>query len=148
MKNKQVNYLYIFAALALGACSTTAPVKKDDATIVQQRALDRWNLLIEHKPDKAYDYLTPGYRSTQTRDEYVKAKNQTQIHWQSVAPIDQKCDADMCTVRIMITSKVTLPQLQGHEVETQSPLTERWLKSDGQWYFLPDDVQKAAKKQP
>lgn len=149
MKSKQVNYLpalALLAAVALGGC--TAPVKKDDSTIVRERAVERWNLLIAHKPDQAYDYLSPGYRATQTRDEYVKSKNASVIHWQSIAPVDQKCESDTCVVHLVITSTVTLPQLQGHEVKSESPLTEHWLKTDGQWYFLPPDVQKAVQKLP
>lgn len=150
MKSRQVNYwtaTLVLALAALGGC--TAPVKKDDATVVRERAVARWNLLIAHKAEQAYDYLSPGYRATQSREDYAKAKNATQLRWQSVQPSEEKCEAETCTVRVIVTAKVMLTQPQGHEVETQSPVTEHWLKDNGQWYFLPEDVRApAATKQP
>jgi hypothetical protein len=150
VKSKQMNYLPALALLtaaALGGCAAPA-VKKDDAAVVRERAVERWNLLIAHKAEQAYDYLSPGYRATQTRDEYAKSKNSSQIHWQSVAPVDEKCEAETCVVHVIVTSNITLPQLQGHEVKSESPLTEQWLKTNGQWFFLPPDVQKAVQKLP
>lgn len=147
MKSKQINKLAtaaLLAAVALSGCTTA--VKKDDATVVQERAIQRWNLLIAHKAEQAYDYLSPGYRSTQPRDAYAKIKNSSPVRWESVKPLDNKCDGETCTVRLVITSKVVLPQLEGHDVESQSPVTERWLKSDGQWYFLPEEASKPAQK--
>jgi hypothetical protein len=119
-------------------------VKKDEGLVVQQRAIERWNLLIAHKGDKAYDYLAPGYRQTITRDQYASTIGGALVHWQSVKPLDQKCEADSCVVHVQVNSKVTIPQALNHEIDLQTPIKENWIRSSGTWYYLPDSRLGAA----
>src|SRR5690606_24177248 len=91
----------LFATLLTSACSSqsTRPdqagtdasaktVNKD----VERRALERWAFLIERKAEKAYDYLSPGYRQTKSRDEYAKEMNNRPVQWSKVLPYRQVCD--------------------------------------------------------
>jgi len=84
MKNRQVHIFHAaaaLAALALAGCG--AAVKKDDGAAVEARAAERWNLLIAHQAEKAYDYLTPGFRQTITREKYASDKNDVALRWKS-----------------------------------------------------------------
>jgi uncharacterized protein YchJ len=147
MKNKNV-YLYrgclLLAVLALAACGA---VRKDDATVVEARALERWNFLIAHQAEKAYDYLTPGFRQTITRQKYADDKNDVALRWKSARVIGHKCDADACTVTVMIDAQVKMPGV-GRPQAASLPTDERWVKLNGTWYYLPDTRLKATPVAP
>lgn len=148
MKSKKVYFL--IPAVAAAVLLMAGCQKKDPAAVVEQRSVERWNLLIAHQPVKAYDYLSPGYRTTHTLDQYVALIASARLKWKSVKSVSQECDNEVCTVRLEVTS--TVPgQAVGlpHDISTESPVTEQWVSSDGQWYFLPNsgikpaDMQKA-----
>jgi hypothetical protein len=128
------------AAAALAACA--APVKKDDGAAVEARALERWNLLIAHKAEKAYDYLTPGFRQTVTREKYASDKNDVAVRWQAATAGGHRCEGDTCTVTVMVDSLVKMPGI-GKPQNAKFPSEERWIRIDGTWYYLPDSRIKA-----
>ncbi len=61
------------------------------------------------------------------------------LRWKAAKIVGQECDADTCSVNLVVTS--TIPaQAAGlpRDIEHEAPVTERWVASEGQWYFLPD----------
>ncbi|TLY51502.1 MAG: hypothetical protein E6K53_07080 [Gammaproteobacteria bacterium] len=112
MKNIKI-YLWIVAAVMVPLL--VAGCRKDPEKIVPQRALERWNLLINHSPVKAYEYLSPGYRETHTLDQYVAFIGTARLKWKSVAVASQQCESEVCTV--ILTVKSTIPaQLMNGEL--------------------------------
>jgi hypothetical protein len=124
----------IFGAfvVVLGGCS----FGKDD---VEKRAVERWNYLIAHQADKAYDYLTPGTRATQTRENYAAAMNNRPVKWTAAKFNRKECDADRCKVYIDVSYSVAMPGggAAGKPVGTTSTQSETWVHVDDGWYFLP-----------
>jgi hypothetical protein len=118
--------------LALAGCANKASPDN-----VDRRAVERWNLLISHEADKAWDYLTPGYRATQPRGDYAKAMNTRPVVWKSATFHDKDCDAQRCTVHVDVTYGIPMPGMPGKTSEATSRQTETWLLVDGDWYFLP-----------
>lgn len=136
---KNVKVYYWIPALVLALMTFAGCQKQDPATIVPQRAIERWDLLIASHPVKAYEYLSPGYRSTHTLDQYVAYVATSRIKWKSARVVQQQCEAEVCTVHLMVKSTVpaTLASTT-RDLQLETPLTEQWIASDGQWYFLPD----------
>src|SRR5690349_24058732 len=93
-------------ALLLGGCNLG---NKDNAAEVDKRAIERWNYLIAHQAEKAYDYLSPGTRETQTRESYAAAMNTRPIKWTAVKFNRKECDADRCKVYIDVTYSLAMP---------------------------------------
>ena len=125
------------AALTLAGCGA---VKKDeDASVIKEKSVARWNMLIAHQAEKAYDFLSPGYRQTKDREAYAKEMNGRGVHWSKVAYGSQDCDAQVCHVRLVVDYSLHMPGPAG-TVNTSSPLTETWVKLDGIWYYLPDPL--------
>ena len=148
MKNRHVHIFHAataLAALALAGCG--AAVKKDDGAAVEARAAERWNLLIAHQAEKAYDYLTPGFRQTITREKYASDKNDVALRWKSAKVSGHSCDADACTVTVMIDAQVRMPGI-GQAQSTTMPSEERWVRVDRNWYYLPDTRLKATPVAP
>jgi uncharacterized protein YchJ len=142
VKNRKLYFARLcalLAPLALAACGGGAAVKEQNDSVLEQRSVERWNLLIQHKAEKAYDYLSPGTRSTETREKYAADMNNRPVHWQSVTYIDRKCDdPEACTVQLQASFSVNMSARMGHEVQSVTLLWERWIRTNGQWYYLPE----------
>ena len=126
--------------LALAACGGGAAVKAPaNDSALEKRSVERWSLLIAHKADKAYDYLSPGTRSTETREKYAADMNNRPVHWQSVTYVDRKCDdPDACTLQMQATYSVNMSARMGQDVQSATLVWERWIRVNGQWYYLPE----------
>ena len=121
--------------VALAGCNTNS----DPAADVEKRAIERWNFLIAHQAEKAYDYLSPGTRETQTRESYAGAMNSRPVKWTSAKFNRKECDADRCKVYIDVSYSVAMPGggAIGKAVESTSTQTETWVRVKDDWYFLP-----------
>ena len=148
MKSKKVYLLAKFAlavvALALAGCAGMAR-KDEDASVIKEKAVQRWDYLIAKKADKAYDFLSPGYRTTITRENYAFGMNNRPVSWEAVSYVDQQCETEVCTVHLKLKYKVAVNLHGVRQVRGDSPVTERWIKDSGRWYFLPDSGYKAPK---
>ena len=122
-------------ALALGGCD----FNKDPTADVDRRAVERWNYLVAHQAEKAYDYLSPGTRETQTRESYAAAMNNRPVQWSGAKFNHKECDADRCKVYIDVSYSVTMPGMgsSGKPVVSTSTQSEIWVHVDNEWYFLP-----------
>jgi Putative cell wall binding repeat len=140
MVSRKVYFAQIVAALSLVllvGCGPTTPTKPQSGETLQERAVKRWNFLIEHKAEKAYDYLTPGFRATKSRDVYAREMNGRGMKWLDVTFNSEECNADTCTVRLLVNIEIDMTGSVGH-VKTMSPVVETWIKESGNWYYLPD----------
>jgi hypothetical protein len=122
--------------LLLGGCNFGG---KDGTAQIDTRALERWNYLIAHQAEKAYDYLSPGTRETQTRESYAASMNNRPVKWLSAKFNRKECDADRCTVYIDVSYSVAMPGggAIGKPVQTSSTQSETWVHVKDGWYFLP-----------
>jgi hypothetical protein len=121
-------------AVALGGCKFGNNVDSIDT-----RAVERWNYLIAHQAEKAYDYLSPGTRETQTRESYAAAMNNRPVRWSSAKFNHKECDADRCKVYVDVSYSLAMPGAggAGRTVESSSTQSEIWVRVDGEWFFLP-----------
>jgi len=120
-------------ALVLGGCNFGSSAS------VEKRAEERWNYLIARQAEKAYDYLTPGVRATQTRENYASAMNNRPVRWTAAKFNRKECDADRCKVYIDVSYSVVVPGsgVMGKPVSSSSTQSETWVHVKNGWYFLP-----------
>jgi uncharacterized protein YchJ len=145
MKAHTVRFAALGAALLLSACSTVKP-RQDDAAL-EKLPIERWNLLIAHQAEKAYDYLSPGTRLTESREKYAQEMNNRPVHWEKVDYIDRKCDdPDACTVQLRAAYSVNMSARLGHDVHSVTLLWERWIRLDGHWYYLENRPTSPVRK--
>ena len=116
-----------------------AGCNKDSVDNVDTRAVERWNYLIAHQAEKAYDYLSPGTRDTQTRENYAAAMNNRPIKWTAAKFNRKECDADRCKVYIDVSYSVAMHGVAaaGKPIESTSTQSEIWVHVKDGWYFLP-----------
>ena len=143
MKSKNVYFFQSCALLAFFALAgCMAAVKDQDSSVISTRAVERWDFLISRQAEKAYDYLTPGFRETKTRAEYAQEMNGRGIRWTKAQFASQQCDGDVCHVHLSVDYNVTLAGPTG-KTRTIGMVVETWVKAKGQWYFLPEQLQPA-----
>jgi hypothetical protein len=140
---KNIKIVFVMAALVLlAACGTTGGTKSGAPSgkgkTVEQRALERWNFLIERKAAEAYEYLTPGYRSAHPKDVYAAKMSNRPVKWNKATIEATTCeDENTCVVALAIDISLRM----GGGVGTVSSFNvqkEKWLRIKNQWYHLPD----------
>jgi len=130
--------IFGIAALALIALVAAGCTDHSNPDSVDRRSVERWNYLIAHEAEKAYDYLTPGYRATQTREAYAAAMNNRPVQWKGAKFKQKTCDGERCQVEVDVTYRLMTPGMGGKAIETTSTQAEIWIYSQGDWYFLPN----------
>jgi len=114
---------------------------KDSVDSIDTRAVERWNFLIAHQAEKAYDYLSPGTRETRTRESYAAAMNNRPVKWLAAKFNRKECDADRCKVYIDVSYSVAMPGAGavGKQIEQSSTQSEIWVHVQDGWYYLPSN---------
>jgi hypothetical protein len=136
MTTRRPQYLGI-AAIALAALAAAGCADHSKSENVDRRAVERWNHLIAHQAEKAYDYLTPGFRATQTREAYASAMNGRPLQWKSAKFNHKECEEDRCTAYVDVAYTLKMPGGAVGSIESTSTQSETWIRVDGEWYFLP-----------
>jgi|GEM_PF-1746606 len=146
--------LVIAAVIVLSACSTTKPgtpangeqVTQLPPTQAQgekigQRAVKRWENIISKKLDDAYAMLSPGYRQTHDKTQYVQIIASRPVHWTNATYVGHEClSAVVCTIRVSVGFTVLMPG--AGRVKSENIVEEKWLRVENEWYFFPESPAK------
>ena len=152
--NFLLRILLATAVVALGACSPTKPVApaggeqisqslptKAQGEKIGQRAVQRWENIINKKFDDAYEMLSPGYRQTHDKKQYAEIIANRPVRWTKATYVGHKCEsADVCTIQMNIEFNMTMPSIG--VVRSENPVSEKWLRVENKWFFFPDNVGK------
>jgi len=115
-----------FVALAISGCATHPP--RSDAEVVKERATARWNALVAGDLKTAYEMVSPAGRTVVSFEGFKGSIKQG--FWKSAQVKDVKCEsAELCEVSLEIEY-----EFMGRR--TRTPLQEKWVKQDSQWWFL------------
>ena len=126
----------LVASLVLAGCAAGGGVRKSES--VADRAVARWNHLINKEVGSAWELMTPGARAVKSRNAYIAETLVKPVTWTSVEFVEQDCPSEnQCTLKLNVGFKVRSRQTGVGLVEASSPVTETWLRSDGEWFYLP-----------
>ena len=120
----------------LAACATTG--SGGGGTVVS-RAEARWNAIIAGDYSTAYQYYTPGYRSSHTPGDFEVAMRLRKVQIREVKFLEDNCEASVCTLKFETKYHVTSP-VPGLDAWTSSTkIEEKWVKTGGNWWYFPED---------
>jgi hypothetical protein len=158
MKNLMKSALGLLIAAGLAGCATPGTHGGRDAArsgpggisldaSPEERAVAKWILLINRDFAEAWEFLTPGARSTMSREDYVTTMNGRPINWLGVRFIEKRCEIeDSCLVSLEVPFQAGLGRGVGI-VTAPSFISERWLRLDGAWYYAPAELTQAAPRE-
>ena len=134
----RLSFLLLFIIFAHGCASFKGGGLESDASVLQDRAEERWEALLSKDWEKAYGYELPEYRETHDLSKY-KRRYGSSIQWKnvdikSVAIQENQKNAD---VSGELTYQFVAPGVGGGVVQSVSPFKERWLKKESEWWFIP-----------
>ena len=128
------------SALVLSACSNTpsrSTAQQDPMAALQERVEAYWQHLIAREYDQAYTYLTPGYRSTYSEEDFSRINRRNPVSWERAQWQEAECETvDSCQVTLLATYSVRMPGAGRVQSMRQQP--QRWIRSQNQWYHLPE----------
>jgi hypothetical protein len=123
----------VACGLLLSACA--APAKKEVS--IEERVNARWAALLGKDIEGAYGYLTPGYRSSVSIEQYQRQLQTQAVSWTSAKYIDSTCEESTCDVKVLVGFTVygAVPGVKSFS-GTQN-IHESWVLTNGTWYMLP-----------
>lgn len=119
--------------ITLSACSTFAP--KSDSEQVGARAQQRLDLLMAGKTDKAYAFMSPGYRAANPVARFRADFAAGASRFISAKVRSASCEEDTCSVATVITYN-HVSSVGSAPIPVERATQERWIKVDGQWWLL------------
>ncbi|MEE4173254.1 MAG: hypothetical protein V2I57_03295 [Xanthomonadales bacterium] len=125
----------LVAALMLSGCATVTAPPPEEAVL--ERAQERLDLLLAEDLAGAYEYLSPGYRSGVTLPAYQREVLTRPVRWTSARAVASDCSEDVCNVRIALEFEVYAAVPGMSRFKSPGSGEERWLRIDGQWYYVP-----------
>jgi len=129
----------IFATIVLTAWVTACATGTASMSNVQERAQARWNALLAGDYDTAYDFYSPGYRSSHSRGDFEIDMRTRKVRWVAAKVLGSTCEAEACTVETSVDYKVTRPVPGVPEWKNTEKSTEQWVKTNGEWWYLPNN---------
>jgi hypothetical protein len=134
------NYCLLLASgmlsLLLTACAGTENVKKHP---VEERAQQRWDALLSQDFDTAYSLYSPGYRSANSRVDFEISQRTRKVAMLAAQVESSDCEDEACTVSSMVQYQVGSPVPGVSKWESASTVQERWVRTDGKWWYVPEE---------
>ena len=123
----------ICAAILLSACAATGKTKQT----IEDRVNGRLAAVLANDIEGAYKYLTPGYRSSVTLEQYRRFFENRKVKWTSAKYVESECDESSCTVQVNVGFTIygALPGVKS--MNSSQYADEKWIMVDGQWYMVP-----------
>ena len=121
------------AFLLLAACGPQLTTEQ----LLEQRANDRWAAYFSDDLKTAYNYLSPGYRSSVPFEQYQRNLSLLKIKYNQAQYVESDCTETVCKVQISLKYTVygALPGVKSYE--GIKIIVESWVLTDGNWYLVP-----------
>lgn len=131
--------ILVLAALTVAGCAATGGAGPEAETVpVEVRAEERWDRLVEGDFAAAYEYLSPGYRSSVSPVNYQRRMLLSRITWQNADVIGTECAEEMCKVRISLDYLLVKPVPGVDRLPRTRNIEEDWILVDGEWFHVPE----------
>ena len=135
---KRIVFLLLIISVESGLMSGCAAlggadVKSDE--YIAERALQRWNALIDGDFKKAYEFESPGYRKSKSLDYYRKQFGGW-VAWTGARVMHVKRLSDqLAEVRIHLEFDSYQSQTQSMQKDA-SYFNEKWIYTDDNWWYV------------
>lgn len=126
----------IISTLAL--ISSLAACVDQEKNKLDNRVLDYWNFKINKDYESAYDFLSPGWKSTENKEAFARRMKNSTIDWKSAKILTKECsETYLCDVSLQIEYEYMFKEAIGNKILMPTSLKENWLMQDNVWYNVP-----------
>lgn len=123
------SWIMMAAVICLMQTGCASLGSRSPEDVVRVRAQARWDALIAGKWEKAYEYATPGFRSSVDVFGF-RSRVASPVKLKSAEVVSVDCKDTTCEA----TMRIGLVPLQKGYPETTTDLTERWVQEGGEWW--------------
>ena len=129
--------ILLTVVVGISGCSVIQP--KTDEQRVIALAEKRQAAFLEKDFNKAYKYMSPGYRQVNTVEQFNS--NYAGVYsWVSSKVLNASCEEDVCKVNVEIFYDSGLMQNTARKPSSEKFLIPRvnretWFKLDNKWWF-------------
>lgn len=110
-------------------------IAADPEEVVTERAMQRWIALIQQDFNRAYEFETPGFRETNPIGIY-RGFYGNAVQWEKAKVVNVEFSSDRQSAKVSVTIDYKGPKSGGGVYQGQRPITESWLWTDGNWWYM------------
>jgi hypothetical protein len=115
------------AAMGGGLTKDTPPEQLQAK--VMERAVARWQALIDGSPEKSYEFVSPASKEAVSLEAYKEKTKGVGVVFRRVEPGSAECAGEICKVKVFIWVDHRLMK------DLRTPFEEAWVLDKGQaWY--------------
>jgi len=119
----------IITFLMIAACSDPATPEQQ----VAERALERWQAIIDNDLESAYAFLSPAYRQAVPLTMYQGRLGQ-HVSWRDAEVKSVSCATDACDVAVQISYRYNMPNFE--KLENSRLFKEKWIRIEDDWWYF------------
>lgn len=128
--------------IAEAAGSSSDPGTADEAAdpisaAIRQRALARWETMIDRDFHRAYGFCSPAYRALFTARQFAARYGSPQLVWERAEVLSvRKSGDDAAKVEIRLSAKAFVTDAE-LAIPVSTVFTENWVQAEDAWWFSP-----------
>lgn len=126
--------LLLASVVLISGCASTG-----GGTSVVDRAEKRWQALLAGDFQTAYSYYSPGFRSSRTLGDFELSQRLRKVQFRDAEYLEHECEAESCTLKFNVKYHISSPVPGVDTWESKTVLDEKWVRTQGQWWYLPKD---------
>ena len=121
--------------MLLSACATSTSMNPESQ--IEERVTGRWDALLTGDLAGAYEFLSPGYRSSVSSLQYQRSVLLQQLKYTSAKYLKSECEETTCNVTVLVGFTVygAVPGVKSFDGARN--IDESWVLVDGNWYMVP-----------
>ncbi len=124
----------VLPALTLTSCATQ-PSNPEEYVV--ERAKERRELLLAGEIEEAYEFFSPGYRSTHSLVDFAVEERTRKVGYTGAKYLSHECQESRCIVSFELAYRVVAPVPGVSYFEGKSKVEDTWIKNRGEWWYLP-----------
>lgn len=126
----------VIGTLMLSACAGIGPTPEEQ---VKERAEEWLALVLKEDFSGAYEYLSPGYRSSIPSATYQRSMLSRRVQWVDGSVARSECEEDLCKVRMSVEyfAYGAVPGVS--RIRNKGLANQNWIRDSGEWYLVPGD---------
>lgn len=127
--------LAALAAVFLAACATTGGT----SSAIVERAEARWDAVLAGDFERAYQYYSPGYRSSHSPGDLELSMRLRKVQFRAARYAEHACEGDRCDLKFEVEYRIPSPVPGLDKWESKTTIDETWIRTRDEWWYLPED---------